>query len=310
MQTLVHLGIACCAVGLLFVFSQRSIHADSSPFLHFDSVRTAHQLLHLANHLEFARILDTVYVLGERFVEVDLSKQRAVLRYRNGDTLAIPISSGHITPDGGIPTPTGIFSIQTKTPKAISRQFGNTVMLWWVGFNYNVGFHGLEIHSYYRHLGVRPSSHGCIRVGREAILDLYNRVREGDPVIVHEGNPARILAFSDTLLFDTTHAYPLGSRTKALEKLMTERLYLLYNGERIAYQNFSLYIPRAYQLRPGGYSVGSRDSLVMPQQRSASMSTTAAYARQDYFLMYPAPSNIKATVRSNSILTHDSLSLK
>lgn len=287
MKTLFHLCIALGITGLVFVYSQLSIHADSVSQSPQDSTWKREQLLRIANHLDFARICDTVYVPGERFIEVNLATQHATLRYRNGDTVLVPISSGRITNDGGILTPTGIFSIQSKTREAISRQFGNTKMLWWIGFNYNVGFHGLEVNSYYRHLGIRPSSHGCVRTGREAVENLYKRVSEGDPVIVHEGNPARILAFTDTMRFDTNKAFALGSRTKITGKLMEERLRLLYTGERIARQNFSLYIPLAKQLRPGGYAVGCRDSVTAPQQRPITIAERAIAFPQDY-LQHPA----------------------
>lgn len=297
MSTVLHLSAALLAVGLFFISSQLSIHASSEHTAALDSTKKHLLLRSLANHLNFARIRDTVYVLGERFIEVNLSTQHATLRYRNGDSLLIPISTGHITNDGGIITPSGIFSVQGKSPEAISRQFGNTKMLWWVGFNYNVGFHGLEASSYYRHLGQRPSSHGCVRTGREDVLELYKRVSEGDPVIVFDGEPARILAFADTVGFDTTSAYKLNSRTKAIGKLMDERLRLLYDGERIARQNFSVYIPLAKQLRPGGFAVGSRDSLMKPQAQAIIFAERVTPMPLDYFRLSDAAYSNAADIR-------------
>jgi hypothetical protein len=262
---------ALFSVGVFFIFSQLSIHAQLETPDAPDSAARVKALTRFASHLDFVRICDTVYVVGERFIEVDLAAQHATLRYRNGDSLKIPISSGHITNDGGIKTPTGLFSIQNKTPLAISRQFGNTKMLHWIGFNYNVGFHGLEQNGYYRYLGKQPSSHGCVRVGREDVAALYKRVSEGDPVLVFDAPPARILAFADTLEFDTTQSLRLGSRSRISGKFMDERLQNLYDGELLARRYMSLYIPRALQLRPGGYAVGWRDSLQKPQQRPAAI---------------------------------------
>lgn len=284
MNIVLQFSAALFAVGLFFVAS-RSIHAHSEDGLAPDSVQKRLLLRGIANHLDFARIRDTVYVIGERFIEINLATQHATLRYRNGDSLRIPISTGHVTNDGGIVTPTGIFSIQGKAPEAISRQFGNTKMLTWIGFNYNVGFHGLETNSYYRHLGQRPSSHGCVRTGREDVAELSKRVSEGDPVIVFDGEPARILAFADTARFDTNTAYKLGSRTKAVGKFMDERLKLLYNGERIARQNFSVVIPLAKQLRPGGFAVGNRDSLTVPQAHPIAIAQRPEPMPLDYFLV-------------------------
>lgn len=297
MNSVLHLCTALFAVGLFFITSKLSIHADYQTISSADSLRKRTLLRSIANHLNFARIRDTVYVLGERFIEVNLTTQHATLRYRNGDSLRIPISTGHITNDGGILTPSGIFSIQSKTNEAVSRQFGNTKMLWWVGFNYNVGFHGLEANSYYRHLGVRPSSHGCVRTGREDVQELYKRVSEGDPVIVFEGEPARILTFADTVAFDTIKAFALGSRTKSVGVQMEERLHLLYKGERIARQNFSVYIPKAKQLRPGGYAVGSRDSLTMPQVRPVAIAGKPTPTQRDYFWSSDIAVRLSADVR-------------
>jgi hypothetical protein len=64
---------------------------------------------------------------------------------------------------------------------------------------------------------------------------------------------------------------------------MDERLTLLYNGERIARQNFSVYIPLAKQLRPGGFAVGSRDSLTMPQARAISFIQSPLPMPLDFF---------------------------
>ncbi len=285
-RLLASVGAVCT---LLFAVSRFTLSAENSARetlnIEKDTMLQRQRLRALANHLEFSRICDTVYVLGNRFLEVNLQTQHVTVRFRNGDSLRIPISTGNVKITDAIATPTGIFSIQSKTPEALSRQFDNTKMLWWIGFNYNVGFHGLERDSYYKYLGVRPSSHGCVRTGREDVKKLYDVVELGDPVIVYDTIPARILAFADTsrFAFDTTRAYLLGSRTKSRGKLMNERLELLYNGKRIAEQQFSLYIPRWYQLRPGGYSVGNRDSLVAPQEYPSTIAAGFTRSPRDFF---------------------------
>lgn len=279
----------CALCAGLFAVSRFSLSAGNSATetaqREQDTTLRRKRLRALTNHLEFARICDTVYVVGNRYLEVNLRTQYVTLRFRNGDSLRIPISTGNATITDAIATPTGIFSIQSKTPEALSRQFDNTKMLWWIGFNYNVGFHGLEKNSYYKYLGVRPSSHGCVRTGREDVKKLYDMVDLGDPVIVYDTIPARILAFADTTRthFDTTSAFRLGSRTKARAKLMNERLELLYAGKRLAEQQFSLYIPRHYQLRPGGYRVGSRDSLIAPQEYPSTIAAGFTRSPRDVF---------------------------
>ena len=115
--------------------------------------------------------------------------------------------------------------------------------------------------------------------------------------IVFDGEPARILAFADTVGFDTTLAYKLNSRTKAIGKLMDERLRLLYDGERIARQNFSVYIPLAKQLRPGGFAVGSRDSLMKPQAQAIIFAERVTPMPLDYFRLSDAAYSNAADIR-------------
>jgi hypothetical protein len=283
-QRLSLLGAALATTCLLFAASMvNASNPHLSDVVHNDSLIRCQHLRALANHLEFSRICDTVYVVGNRFIEVNLQTQRATVHFRNGDSLVIPISSGNIKLTEAISTPTGIFSIQSKTPEAISRQFDNTKMLWWIGFNYNVGFHGLEKDSYYKYLGVRPSSHGCVRTGREDVKKMYDIVELGDPVIVYDTIPARILAFSDTTTFDTTKAFQLGSRNKYRGKLMNERLQLLYDGKRIAEQQFALFIPKNYQLCPGGYRVGNKDSIIAPQEYPSTVAAGFMRSPRDVF---------------------------
>jgi hypothetical protein len=308
------LGAALLASALLFVCSMLNVsaHTEVAETSHNDSLLRQQQLRSMANYLTFARICDTVYVLGNRFLEVNLQTQHLTLRYRNGDSLVIPISTGNIKITDAISTPTGIYSIQNKTPEALSRQFDNTKMLWWIGFNYNVGFHGLEKDSYYRYLGVRPSSHGCVRTGREDVEKLYKLVDIGDPVMVFDTVPARILAFADTTTFDTNKAFRLGSRTKQIGKLMNERLQLLYDGKRLAEQQFSVYIPRTQQLRPGGYRTGCRDSVVNAQAHPATIAAGFVPSARDAFyrsaafdqnIAFLRPPSKNTTIETDSVTT-------
>lgn len=238
----------------------------------------------LVPHLEFVRIRDTVHVLGNRFIEVNLATQRLTLHYRHGDSLRLPLSSGNPDVREGISTPTGIFSIQHKTPKAISRQFGNTIMLWWIGFNYNIGFHGLEVSGYYRHLGKKPSSHGCLRMAREDVERLYNEVRIGDPVMVYDSLPSRIFAFGDSATLSARESYQLRSRNLWSGTMMAKRLLYLYQGDLYVRQPFAVYIDGITSLRPGGYQVGDAALCTQTQRRPVQGNALIPQnAIQDYF---------------------------
>jgi lipoprotein-anchoring transpeptidase ErfK/SrfK len=96
------------------------------------------------------------------------------------------------------PTPTGRFSVQTmqKDPpwnvpnsEWAGELAGQTIpggdpknplIARWIGFNGSVGFHGTKsIDS----LG-RSASHGCVRMSPADVIDLYERVQAGTPVLV------------------------------------------------------------------------------------------------------------------------------
>lgn len=216
----------------------------------------------------FTHLCDTVYVTGDRYIDVSLEEQRVVLRYRNGDTASYPISSGNRFVRDGMETPTGIYSVQGKSPMAVSKQFDDAKLHSWIGFNGNIGFHGLDGNGYYRTLGVRPSSHGCVRMGREDIKKLYKEVRTGTPVIVHSWRPARVLAFADTT-FDKTRALRIVSRTKEHTRSLNKRLELLYAGRLCAAALPPVYMDDTTRLRPGGYDVGRLDRVSLYHERPA-----------------------------------------
>jgi lipoprotein-anchoring transpeptidase ErfK/SrfK len=96
------------------------------------------------------------------------------------------------------PTPTGQFSVQTmqKNPPWNVPQSDwagdlagqvipggdprNPLVARWIGFNGSVGFHGTKsIDS----LG-RSASHGCVRMAPGDVIDLFERVEVGTPVVV------------------------------------------------------------------------------------------------------------------------------
>ncbi len=96
------------------------------------------------------------------------------------------------------PTPTGTFSVQSKQIDPIwnvpdSEWAGdlagktipggdpkNPLIARWIGFNGSVGFHGTKsVDS----IGT-AASHGCVRMRKADVIDLYRRVEVGTPVLV------------------------------------------------------------------------------------------------------------------------------
>ena len=120
-----------------------------------------------------------------RYVEVNLHEQRMYLI--DGTTLdkTYVISSGKWS----TPTPTGVFSIHSKSPRAYSASFGLYMPYWQNFLNGEYGLHELpEWPNGYKegqnHLGT-PVSHGCVRLGVGDAKEVYEWTSIGTPVYIH-----------------------------------------------------------------------------------------------------------------------------
>ncbi len=199
--------------------------------------------------LLFSPVKDTIYVLGDEYIEICLKTQTAKLVQRNGNSFEYKISSGNPFISQGIETTTGVFTVQSKSPKAISKQFNNAELFWWVGFNGNIGFHGLAGNGYYHHLGVRSSSHGCVRISREDGKDLYEKVRVGTPVMVYKSEPARIFAFADFDDYAKSPSAILLNDDASIRRFLNNRLDNLYQGKAHTKNKTRVFIDGATKLR-------------------------------------------------------------
>ncbi|HOK13463.1 MAG TPA: L,D-transpeptidase [Candidatus Kapabacteria bacterium] len=199
--------------------------------------------------LIFSPVKDTIYVLGDEYIEICLSTQTAKLVQRDGDSYEYKISSGNPYISKGMETTTGIFTVQSKSPKAISKQFNNAELFWWVGFNGNIGFHGLAGNGYYHHLGVRWSSHGCVRISREDGKDLYEKVRIGTPVMVYKSEPARVFAFADFDFYAKSPSAIILNDDASIRSFLSNRLENLYQGKAHTKNKTRVFIDGATKMR-------------------------------------------------------------
>ncbi len=169
---------------------------------------------------------DTVFTTMPSYLVVDLDSQ-LVYHFRKGlPTEVFRASTGNGNLPKGIETRTGIFLIQQKMDSVRSKQFGNTKILNWLGFNLGVGFHSLEGKGYYRNLGKRPTSHGCIRLSREDAEQLFSEIHIGTPVIVQKERGARVVAF----LSPDDHRDTLSFSQKEISRLLQMKLNDAYRG--------------------------------------------------------------------------------
>lgn len=151
----------------------------------------------------FGLLRDTVHVLDSTFLEVRLNEQAIYQHFRSGRVVRYTCSSGDPRIKDGIATREGIYSIQWKAKKHMSEQF-QCYLNYWMPFDGGIGFHGLQGRSYYRFLGRRPSSHGCVRIANESGQKIFRDAPRGTVVWVHYGSPARILRFGDSTSGDMT----------------------------------------------------------------------------------------------------------
>jgi hypothetical protein len=151
----------------------------------------------------FGLLRDTLYLLDSAYLEVRLDQQMIYQHYRSGRVEKYPCSTGNPGIPDGIATREGIFTIQWKAKKHMSQEFG-VYLNYWMPFDGGIGFHGLEGHSYYAHLGKRQSSHGCVRISNETGARIFGSSPSGTVVYVHGPSPARLLRFADSGLTGLT----------------------------------------------------------------------------------------------------------
>ncbi len=211
-------------------------------------------------NLSFRKIIDTVYTLSDYFVEIDLSIQLGYLHSRYDSVKTFKISTGTKEIKDGVETNTGIFVIQHKAKKWYSTQFDSTLMLHWMGFNYGIGFHALAGKSYYKYLGNRTSSHGCVRVSREDAKELFSKLEYGAPVLVHKGKTAIRISFAEK-----NSGYYKFYDNESLQKELKRRLTHLYEGSYLTFVNEKIIINQQ-NITHQGLSIGDINKVPIRQK--------------------------------------------
>ena len=212
--------------------------------------------------LSHLKLRDTVYTTDSVYLEVNLTKQNVTVHRRDGESRTFLISSGNPYIREGMATPMGVFTVQNMTPMALSRQFNNARLHHWIGVQGGVGFHGLDGSGYYGHLGVRPSSHGCLRMAKDAIKTMYGMVHPGAMIMVHYGDPARVVAFCD--MRDTVGAELIDSSSVFNRALGRDRLQALMEGRALIEKQRRLVHVAGQRLR-WGMEIGKAERI--PRQK-------------------------------------------
>jgi hypothetical protein len=197
--------------------------------------------------------------MKDHFIEVNLLTQHATLHSRDGSEFVFPISSGNKNIEEGIETREGLFIVKSKAKKLYSVQFDSTVMLYWMGFNAGIGFHALLGKRYYKYLGKKNVSHGCVRVSREDAESVYKQVEKGTPVLVHKGKSAVKIAFGRL-----GEVYKYFSYLKVY-RLLPQRYQLIYNGDYLVSAKNKILIDEE-NVGHNGLPIGNSE-MIPPKQK-------------------------------------------
>ena len=174
--------------------------------------------------IDYKNIRDTVYTLKDHIIEINLATHQGLVRFRNGETKVFPLSGGTKNISEGIETREGLFTLHWKSKIQYSTQFDSTAMLYWMSFNSGIGMHALRTKGYYRHLGKKNVSHGCVRMSREDAKEIFDILKRGTPVLVHKGEHTITVAFGNTA--ENYNYYSFNE----LRILLPERYSAIYNG--------------------------------------------------------------------------------
>jgi len=207
---------------------------------------------------DYSRLRDTLYTMKDHFIEVNLSTHSATLYSRSGVVKQFPISGGSSKIEEGIETREGLYVLQWKTKKQYSVQFDSTIMLNWMSFNGGIGMHALSSNGYYKYLGKKNVSHGCIRMSREDSEELFSLIERGTPILVHNGESALRIGFGK--LGEVYKYYSYDEMKNVLE----ERLNNLYKGQHFLSNNQKLLIDEQ-NITSDGLLVGNSERIPTKQ---------------------------------------------
>lgn len=207
-----------------------------------------------------ANLRDTVFTDKNIWLELRIDEQKLYVHYRSGKVKELLVSSGNKFLNKGIESRPGLFAIFHKEELHLSSQFDDAKMYYYMPFNMGIGFHALAGTGYYGNLGVRPSSHGCIRMRHEDVSVLFKECDIGTIVLAHRGKTARVVAFA-----------PEGFQNDAEYDKAGYMKMLGYNLNSIYEGKYFINQPKRFIIDPSiiprnGFNVGNTDDIPETQQ--------------------------------------------
>ena len=247
------LRIKIIALSIIFLIVNASYYKEQ-PF-------KPHQINYNFNSLlikDYSQLRDTIYTMKDYFIEVNLSTHYATLFSRSGLVKQFPISGGTSKIEKGVETKPGLYVLQWKSKKQYSVQFDSTIMLNWMSFNGGIGIHALSSNGYYKYLGKKNVSHGCVRMSREDSEETYNLIERGTPVLVHDGMSATKIGFGK--LGEVYKYYSYAE----MKNILPERIKNLYEGKYFVNNNQKLLIDEQ-NVTAAGLLIGSSERIPTKQ---------------------------------------------
>lgn len=207
-------------------------------------------------------VMDTVYTDKDVWYELRVNEQYVYQHWRDGHTKKFPVSTGNKFISKGVEARPGLFAIFYRNPHHKSSQFDDASLFHFQTFNQGIGFHSLSGTGYYGNLGVRPSSHGCIRMSHSDAEQMFNDAEMGTLVLVHYDKYARTVGFA-----------PKGFKGKEYtkeeeKKMLAQNLFNVLNGNYyVAERDFFVVDPKVIPV--SGVYVGYDKKLPKTQKMPA-----------------------------------------
>jgi len=209
---------------------------------------------------------DTVYTDKDCWLELRIDQQMLYQHWRDGKVEKYPISSGNKYQARAIESRPGLFAIFSKEEHHESSQYNNAEMFYFMPFNQGIGFHSLNGTGYYGNLGVRPSSHGCIRMRHEDVKKVFRECPLGTLVLANRGYTARVVGFApkgyeskDSLSKDEEKYLLAENLYNVLEGnyFVSERKFFVVNPKTIpvsgVYMGYDAKLPEKQKTKRGVY---------------------------------------------------------
>lgn len=182
------------------------------------------------------------------------------VHYRDGGVKEYPISTGIKGAHKSVDSRPGLFIIFLKEELHLSTQFNDARMFYYMPYNMGTGFHGLAGTGYYAHLGVRPSSHGCVRMRTADAKQLFKECEVGTLVLSHFGHTARVIAFAPEG-FENEREY---SKDEYME-MLAYNLNSIYEGKYLINPP-KRFVINPYVIPRNGFNIGSSENIPEEQQ--------------------------------------------